>query len=389
MRSGVKDFSNADPRPVAAIFRTPLFNRSETFVQAQASGLTRYRTLVVGLEDKGHAEPALADSLLLPASAWERVRFAWLGRAGAMAARLRPFVPALVHAHFGTDGLRALPLAEALGVPLVTSLHGFDVHRSRSRMLASGRLSWIRYGLFQRRLMEQGALFLAVSDAIRRRAIARGYPPDRTLTHHIGADLGRFRAGGAPEPGLILHVGRLVEKKGARILIDAFATLPPGPVLAIAGDGPLRGALERRAAALGVGERIRFLGALPPAEVAAWMRRAWLLAAPSVTARDGDAEGLPTVVVEAAASGLPVVATDHEGIGEAIVDGEAGFLVPERDAAALAGRLGALLGSAELRGRMGAAARARAETRFDLARQNAILEDHYDAVRQMRPRRIR
>ena len=105
-----------------------------------------------------------------------------------------------------------------------------------------------------------------------------------------------------------------------------------------------------------------------------------MLAAPSITARDGDAEGLPTVIVEAAASSLPAVGTRHAGIPEAIVDGKTGFLVAERDAEALGDRLGALLGSAELAARMGAAARSHAEQRFDLARQTERLEEIYDRV---------
>jgi glycosyltransferase involved in cell wall biosynthesis len=364
------------PAPVAAIFRSPLFNASEGFVQAQAAGLTRYRPLIVGLENKGNALPALRDRLLLA----EHPLAVRLGRVGALAGRLRPHRPALVHAHFATDGLIALPLADALGVPLVTTLHGYDVNLARGRMLASGRLGWMRYALFQRRLKARGALFLAVSEALRRQALARGYPADRTLTHYLGVDLARFEGAPAAEPGLVLHVGRLVEKKGTAVLIDAVARLPEARLVVI-GDGPLRGALQRRA-----GDRVRFLGALPPDAVAAWMRRAWLLAAPSVTARDGDAEGLPTVIVEAAAASLPAVGTAHAGIPEAIGDGETGFLVPEGDAEALAARLATLLGSVALRARMGAAARRLAEERFDGARQVARLEEIYDGLLgQIRP----
>ncbi|HYN46223.1 MAG TPA: glycosyltransferase [Allosphingosinicella sp.] len=367
-------------RPVAAVFRSPLFNASEGFVQAQAAGLERYQPLVVGLEDKGNIDPRLEGRVLL---ADHRLRFR-LGWAGAMADRLRPHRPALVHAHFATDGLLALPLAEALGVKLVTTLHGYDVSRSRASMLGSGRLSWMRYALFQRRLMARGALFLAVSEALRRQALARGYPAERTLTHYLGVDLKRFAGAGTPEPGLILHVGRLVEKKGTSVLLDAFARLGRGQLVVI-GDGPLRGALERQAQ--GLGGTVRFLGALPPAEVAGWMRRAWLLAAPSVTARDGDAEGLPTVIVEAAASALPAIGSDHSGIPEAISEGETGFLVPERDAGALAARLAELLDARDLRHRMGAAARRLAKERFDAARQIARLESLYDEVIGARPDR--
>jgi len=354
-----------DQRPVVAVYRAPLFNPSETFVRAYATGLARYQPLVIGREDKGNIPPALAGRVLL----------------GPGAERVRAYAPALVHAHFAPDGLRALALAETLGVPLVTSLRGYDVSRSNAALLLSGRLSWMNYALFQRRLMRRGDLFLAVSDALRRRAIARGYPAERTVTHYNGVDLELFPAG--PGGGdTILYVGRLVEKKGLRTLLRAFDILRatcPCAELVIIGEGPLRAELERLA-----GESVRFLGSQPQAVVADRMRRAAVLAAPSVTARDGDAEGLPNVIVEAAASALPVVGTDHQGIPEAIVEGETGFLVPEGDAEALAGRLATILGDRGLRDRMGAAARALARQRFDFSRQIRRLETIYDSVRAER-----
>jgi glycosyltransferase involved in cell wall biosynthesis len=247
----------------------------------------------------------------------------------------------------------------------------------------------MKHALFRQRLMMKGDLFLAVSDAVRRRAVAIGYPAERTRTHYLGVDLGRFRpVGGSAEPGLILHVGRLVEKKGTRLLLHAYARVRakvPGARLLIVGDGPERPTLERLRGELGLGEAVRFAGTLPQDEVADQMRRAWLLAVPSVTASDGDAEGLPTVILEAAALALPAVGSDHAGNPEAIVDGGTGFVVPEGDADALAARLADLLGSAELRARMGAAARVLAEEKFDAARQSAALETLYDSFGQMRP----
>ena len=365
-----------DARPAVAVFRAPLFNASETFVRDHIAALTRYRPLAVGLVAKG----AASERRFLPASAAERLALTLFGRAGQLAERLRPEAPLLVHAHFGTDGLLALPIAEALGIPLVTTVHGHEVSRGRARLLLSGRLSWMRDALLRRRLIERGSLFLAVSEAVRTRALAVGYPPERTLTHHNGVDTGRFRPSPEPpEPGLVLHVGRLVEKKGTRELLDAFARAGGGS-LVILGDGPLRANLERQARTLGISASVRFLGERPPVEVAGWMRRAWLLAAPSVTAGDGDAEGLPTVVCEAAASGLPVIATRHSGIPEAVVDGETGLLCDERDSPALARNLSALLADPERRAAMAAAARRRAERCFDLKRQVARLEAHYDAL---------
>jgi colanic acid/amylovoran biosynthesis glycosyltransferase len=371
-----------DDRPVIGIYRSPLFNASETFVQTHAEALSRFQPLLIGLEDKGHVRPALAARRLLPRNRREELAMKLAGSVAGLAARLRPHRPRLIHAHFAPDGLLALPLAERLGVPLVTTLHGYDVSRSPAALLLSGRLSWIRYALLRRRLTARGRLFLAVSEAVRERAIARGYPPERTVTHHNGVELARFGPGATqPEPDLVLHAGRLVEKKGTRLLLDAFAAVlrsRPAARLVIVGDGPLRASLERRSAALG--GSVRFLGALSHAETATWMRRAWLLAAPSLTARDGDSEGLPQVVVEAAASGLPVIASDHSGIPEAVDDGRTGFLVGEGDEAGFARRLAELLGSAELRGRMAAAARALAEERFDSVRQGARLESLYDSL---------
>ena len=359
-------------RPTVAIFRAPIFNPSETFIQAQAAALTRYRPVITGLEHKGHVRPGL--DLVLAASQSERLRFL-AGSVAPMAARLRPHAPALVHAHFGTDGVAALPLARALGVPLVTTLHGHDVSRPPARLLLSGRLSWMRYALLRRRLWRDGALFLAVSEAVRERAIAIGFPAERTIVHRTGVDLAAFRP--APErvePGLILHVGRLVAKKGTADLLQAFARLGSEARLVIAGDGPLRASLERQA-----DNRVRFLGAVPAAEIADWMQRAWLIAAPSVTA-EGDAEGLPTVLVEAAASGLPSVATNHAGIPEVVRDGSTGLLVPEHYVAALADRIGAFLMSPERRADFSRAARLHAEQEFDLAVQTRLLEGHYDRL---------
>lgn len=366
-----------EQKPIVAIFRSAVFSASERFIQDQVAAMTRWRPLVVGLERKGEMVVRLRDAIVAKSPA-ERWAFRLRGRGGPIEAKLRAAGPALIHANFGTDGLLVLPLARALGVPLITSLRGYDVTRSDEALLRSGRVSWMRYALRKKRLQLGGDLFLAVSEALRKQAVARGYPEARIVTHYNGVDLDRFRPDTTPvEPGTVLHVGRLVEKKGTRVLIDAMAKIAGGR-LVIIGDGPLRVALMRQARALG--ERVRFLGSLPSDEVAKWMRRAVILAAPSLTAADGDAEGLPNVVVEAAASGLPVVATHHSGIPEAVDDGTTGFLVPENNAGALAERLAEMLGSEPLRREMGAAGRRLAERKFNRQMLTERLEAIYDRV---------
>lgn len=373
----------AEPRAIV-VFRSPIFHAHETFVRDHLLGLVRYVPVIAGLEAKGHVPTPLEGRLVLASSAAEKLAIRCLGRTGGLERRLRPFAPVLVHAHFGPDGLLALPLARALGVPLVTTLHGYDVSLTRARLLGSGSLSWMRYALLRGRLVAGGALFLAVSEALREKALSAGFPAERTIVHYNGVDLDRFSPAATPaEPGLILHVGRLVEKKGTSLLIRALAEVRRGGTetrLVILGDGPLRERLAAQAASLGIGEHVEFLGNQPPEEVARWMGRAWLLAAPSLTAADGDAEGLPTVLLEAAASGLPAIGSDHSGIPEAIVDGRTGYVVPEREAAPLARRIAELVGSPHLRAAMAVEARALAESRFDRARQAALLELHYDRV---------
>jgi glycosyltransferase involved in cell wall biosynthesis len=373
-----------DERPVALTFRSRLFNPSEGFIQAQATGLTRYQPVVAGLQQVGNVDPALSGRLVLPSSPAERLRFQLMGDVKRMAERLRRCRPAVLHAHFGTDGLLALPLARALGIPLVTTLRGYDINLSRRTLVMSGRPTWMAYALGRRRLMEGGDLFLAVCDFLRRRAIAAGYPEDRTVTHYNGVDLHRFRPGaGEREEGLILHVANLVAKKGTSQLIEAFAEVKrevPAAHLAILGGGPLEGALRRQAAGLGLAGSVHFAGHVGRDEVAAWMRRACVLAVPSTTGASGDAEGLPNVVVEAAASGLPVVATHHAGIPEAVADGITGLLVPEKDTGALTQALAALLRGSDRRNRMAEAARHRAASKFDAAKQMERLESCYDRL---------
>jgi glycosyltransferase involved in cell wall biosynthesis len=374
--------SGLHKKPVVGIFRSPLFNASETFVQSQAATLRRYQPVLIGMEDHGNGPVDIPRAL--PRSGVERVAFKLLGHCGGLVERLRAASPALLHAHFGTDGVLALPLARALTVPLVTTLHGYEISRGTAHMLLSGRLSWMKYSLAKRRLMAGGQLFLAVSNHLRQRAIAQGYPPERTVTHYVGVDLARFRSDGeTAQPGSVLHVGRLVEKKGTGTLLRAFAQVKKvheDATLTIIGDGLLLPRLRRQCAELELGGSVTFMGAQPSEVVADRMRRAWLLAAPSVTAADGDAEGLPTVICEAAAASLPAVATEHAGIPEAVIHGNTGFIVPEHAIEPLAARILDLLNSAALRDAMALAARDLATERFDLARQTSQLEDHYDRL---------
>jgi glycosyltransferase involved in cell wall biosynthesis len=273
-------------------------------------------------------------------------------------------------------------VARRLGIPLVTTFHGFDATLSTVSLLRSP--AWANYPLFRGQLARRGDLFLCASSFIRDRVLAMGFPEARTRVHYIGVDCAAIRPRApAEETRSILHVARLVEVKGTRHLIGAFARLAgrfPDVELTIVGDGPLNSSLQALAGSLGVGDRVHFLGARPYPDVLGLMRKAAMLVLPSVRAGDGRVEGLGMVLLEAAATGVPTIGSRIGGIPEGVIDGETGFLAPERDEAVLAERMATLLDNRELRLTMGARARALVEDRFDLRRQTALLEDHYDSV---------
>jgi colanic acid/amylovoran biosynthesis glycosyltransferase len=374
-----------------AVFRHNLFRISEPFITQQAGQLRRYKPLYVGRLRYGDA-PAGADSLTLRdlGGSWPMVRIGWqmLTRDPAPYQRLLAGRrPALIHAHFGIEGVYALPLAERLGIPLVTTFHGFDATLSTAALLTSP--AWANYPLFRGRLARQGDLFLAASGFIRERLLAMGFPAARTHVHYIGVDCQAIQPRDpAEETPTILHVARLVEVKGAQYLIRAFARLAgrfPAVELAIVGDGPLKSSLQSLAKSLGLEHRVRFLGALPHAQVIDWMRKAAMLVLPSIRTLTGRVEGLGMVLAEAAATGVPAVGSRIGGIPEGIADGETGFLVPEKDPEALARRMAELLDDPALRLRMGVRARTFALERFDIRRQTGKLEAFYDGLLRAAP----
>jgi glycosyltransferase involved in cell wall biosynthesis len=203
-------------------------------------------------------------------------------------------------------------------------------------------------------------------------------PPGRVELVYHGLDLSRFasfpgkekqNSGKDPaDPVTILSVGRLVEKKGTDVLLEALAQLPAGLHwrLVHVGGGPLKAKLERRARSLGIEARVNWRGARTQTELLAEYRAADLFALASRVARDGDRDGLPNVLAEAQSQGLACVATRVSGIPELIEDGATGLLVAPESAPELARALGALIADPAQRRRLGAAGRARVLEKFGL-----------------------
>jgi colanic acid/amylovoran biosynthesis glycosyltransferase len=271
-----------------------------------------------------------------------------------------------VHCHFGPNGLR-LALLKRLGLvagAVTTTFHGYDL----STYLAG------RGGAVYAPLFREGTQFLPISRFWQERLAALGCPPERTRVLRMGVDIGDFafraRLPAADGRVRLATVGRLVEKKGVELAIRALALLrQERPELAfayrIAGDGPLRMHLAGLVDSLGLRDCVTLLGACTGREVAALLEDSHLYLQPSVTAANGDMEGIPVSLMEAMAMGLPVLSTRHSGIPELVADGEAGYLVPERDVPALAARLADLAADPARWPAMGRAGRAAVEAEFD------------------------
>jgi colanic acid/amylovoran biosynthesis glycosyltransferase len=271
---------------------------------------------------------------------------------------------------FGRDGRAAVRLrrAGALVAPFAVSFRGRDVtHYPRAK--GPG---------FYRDVFREASLLLPMCRAFVARLEALGAPREKIVVHPTGIDVRRF-AFRAPEPPAagealrLVSVARLHEKKGLAYAIAAVGRLRDAGVPVrydVAGDGPLRAALEAEVAARGLGGVVHLRGAMPQLEVRDLMRASHLLLAPSVVAADGDEEGLPTVIKEALATGVPVVATRHSGIPELVHDGETGRLVPERDDAALAAAIRDMLDARARWGEYAANGRRHVERDYDIERLN-------------------
>ncbi len=267
----------------------------------------------------------------------------------------------LIHAHFGTTGNTALPAQQLTELPLVVSFYGYDVSRTpRSNPAVYDEL------------FERVAAMTCLSKDMKDDLIELGGQAEKIHKVPLCVDPSKFeyreRTLASDEPIQLLTVARHVEKKGLRYAIEAVAQLDlERPVTyAIAGDGPRRDQLEVRIDELDAGDRIETLGWQTQEEISRLMANAHIFVLPSVTAANGNKEGTPTVLLEAQSAGLPVISTRHAGIPEIVSDGEAGYLVPERNVPALVDALERLLSQPERWSEMGKAGRGYTETHHSI-----------------------
>ncbi|MGL5942332.1 MAG: glycosyltransferase [Waterburya sp.] len=290
----------------------------------------------------------------------------------------------LIHAHFGTNGVYAMTLAEKLKIPLVVTFHGYDITLNRQAVWRTGKFLYYQLLWHEEELKRKASVFIAVSDFIRHKLIEQGYPQDKIIQHYIGVDTVKFSpTSHQAEQRYILCVGRHTEKKGIDTLLRAFARIAskhPDVVLWQVGQGSLTAKLQTLTKQLGIEKNVRFLGAQPHERVLQLMQQAEIFALPSQVAASGECEGLPIVILEASACGVPVVSTYHSGIPEAVIDGETGFLVSEKDDRALAEKLDILLSDRILGRKMGQQGRELSNQKFDIRKQTTKLEAIYHSL---------
>ena len=286
-------------------------------------------------------------------------------QAARLARLIRERGISLLHAHFASTATEVARLAACFaGIPFTFTAHAKDIFHE------SADASDLR------RKLSEAATVITVSEfnvAFLRREFG---PASRTVRRlYNGLHLDRFTFA-TPERRApkIISVGRLIEKKGFEVLVNACALLAKRGVpfsCDIIGTGEREMALRDLIAGFGLNESVRLIGPRPQAEVIAEVQNAAVFAAPCVVGADGNADGLPTVLLEAMALGTPCVSTDVTGIPEVIRDGETGLQVAQHDAAGLAAALEHLLADAALRVRLADKARALIEREFNATRNTA------------------
>ncbi len=379
-------------KPVIAVYVRHYLAPSETFIHRQLQGVRGAFSPIVLASYVSHldlfpTDPVFARGKTFAEKVYTRLasvttgRYAWAspGQRSYWKRVLTERRARLIHAHFGHFALDLLPVAKDLGVPLLVTFHGAD---------ASVVLNDRKYVRKLPDLVDYAHVIM-VSHNMAERMGAFGIKPRKLHVHYIGAPIDDFpyvEREPAREkvsrhlPLRFLQVSNFIEVKGHRYTLEAFARYVEGgrdAELVLAGDGPLRGPIETLSETLGIRDRVRFTGRISKAQVIALMSEADAFLLHSVSLADGQREGLPTVLMEAMSTGLPVISTRHSGIPELVEDRVDGFLVEERDVDAYVSRMEDLV---NVDPGLGRRARAKVEQRFNMSDQNEQLVELYRRI---------
>ena len=366
------------------------FGRTETFIHSQMAHLSPEKAIALAREARNQDRFPDIDVCAFSLEP-DNGRKRWAGIIYRVLRRMtnyerqfylreiRALEPDLLHAHFAVDAAYFSGVWRQIHRPLVVSCYGYDVSSFPNRYLGWGRQYLLP-------VWRYASLILAMSNDMREDLLSIGCPDEKIRVHYHGIDLAEFKyveRDLAAAPVRILFVGSLRDRKGVEDVLSAFAQIAkqrPQLELRFAGSGPLRSKLEQLARTWGLDNRVSFAGFVRHEAVPDELSRAHIFCHPSRTLNDGDKEGIPGTIVEAMATGMPVVTTRHAGIPEMVRDGEDGFVVAERDVAAIAHALLTLVDQPDLRALMGRKAAKQAQQKADAVRLTAELEDIYSDV---------
>ena len=384
-----------DQPAVAHVMRIYL-RATETFVGNQMASLRRYKPLVLchhRQPDLVHPIKDIAAEQEMLSGLWRQIdplayrlaRYTFPKSVSVLADYALAHKVKLLHYHFLVDARFFLALKRQTGLPAIASAYGYDVSEFPRR--------WGGMGLrYLRSVFSEMDCVIAMSGDMRRDLLALGCPPSKTVVHYYGTDTGRFaypqRQYVDRAVVTILVAGSLKAKKAQHLVLKALRLVQKDRMasrefrVVLVGEGPTRSRLEQQVAEYAWQERVCFVGHVPhhDPQLVDYYRQADIFTLPSMTSKDGDKEGIPGTIVEAMASGLPVVSTFHGGIPEVVQSGKEGILVTEGDVKALAEVYSDLLNDVSLREELGRQAARRAMNSLDLRIKTAELELIYDSI---------
>lgn len=356
-------------------------------VYRQITGLQRWRPLVLCQKREEESRFPFEPLVVLPRPATRALRRLvvrqilkrpvqiYASEARRISAEIAKAGGKVLHIYFGHIAVQLLPLMRKPPVPVVVSFHGADA------MVDMDKPAFRRA---TEEMLDLARLVLVRSESLAERIEALGCPRAKIRIHRTGIPLARFpyEARGFPTDGRwrFFQACRLIPKKGLHTTFQAFAQFSktyPEAELTLAGEGPMLEELRALAEMLGIAGRVHFTGFLSQEALRAEFYRAHAFLHPSEVGHDGNQEGVPNSMLEAMSTGLPVLATRHGGIPEAVDEGVAGYLVAERDAAGLGGAMLRLAQDADCYAAMGKAASRLVAERFEQTRQVAVLEACY------------
>jgi colanic acid/amylovoran biosynthesis glycosyltransferase len=375
------------PQPVVASYCNTFLKREMQHIYRQVTGLREFETFVMTKSRENADVFPFSDIEVLP-----RPRINFLSRFHKKyIQRLEPVFyrgeydqlesvlsrrnADLLHVYFGHTGVHLLPFMRNWPKPALVSFHGMDIMLRDEEHGYNKRL---------RELLETLPLVLARSESLATRLVELGCDPQKIRINRTGVPMDGFPYFARSIPGhggwRMIQASRFIEKKGLEITLKAFADFHkkyPNAELVLAGEGPLEKRLKETTQRLGIARAVCYPGFLGQKELAAAYRSAHLFLHPSQTTEAGDQEGVPNSMLEAMASGLPVVATRHGGIPEAVQSGHDGLLVPERDSQALTAALFDIADNSAIYQSFSRNAAESVREKFEQARSITMLESFY------------